>query len=173
MDTTPEEEEANSLVIAFKELNTQLVLLDERDRRAEVREREAQEREQALIEQHNKVSLMMVKIVGKADNFQQNMVDVETRTKSYLSGYFKELPKSATVVQRKEWGFDSDAKTLFFIIAFATIFAALGSYYFTSLSYIETVSNQRKLIKEYEGDIEYLKSKIPVEPVKKKKRRNN
>jgi hypothetical protein len=172
MDNTTPEEEANPLVIAFNKITTQLELLDERDKRAEVREREAQEREQALIEQHNKVSLMMVKIVGKANDFQQNMDKVETRTKSYLSGYFKELPKSSTVVHRKEWGFDPDAKTLFFIIAFATIFAALGSYYFTSLSYIETVSTQRKLIKEYEGDIEYLKSKIPAEPSKKKKRKN-
>jgi hypothetical protein len=174
MDTTPEEEEeANSLVIAFKKLNTQLVLLDERDRRAEAREREAQEREQTLIERQSKLNEAMNNIVIKSGNFHRSIVDVETRTKTYLEGYFKELPKSATVVQRKEWGFDSDAKTLFFIIAFATLFAAVGSYYFTSLSYIETVSNQRKLIREYEGNIEYLKSKIPAEPAKKKKRRNN
>lgn len=172
MDTTPQEE-ANPVLVAFKQLNTQLEKLDEFNRRAIEREQQVLQEQQAMMERQNKLNNAMLKILEKADNFQQNMVDVETRTKSYLSGYFKELPKSATVVQRKEWGFDSDAKTLFFIIAFATIFAALGSYYFTSLSYIETVSTQRKLIKEYEGDIEYLRSKIPVEPVKKKKRRNN
>lgn len=171
MNPTPEEE-ANPVLLAFKKITTQLEKLDERDKRAEVREREAQERQELLIEQHNKVSVMMVKIVEKANDFQQNMDKVETRTKSYLSGYFKELPKSATVVHRKEWGFDPDAKTLFFIIAFATLFAALGSYYFTGKSYEETISYQSKLIKEYEGHIEYLKSKIPVEPTKKKKRRN-
>ena len=171
MNPTPEEE-ANPVLLAFKKITTQLEKLDERDKRAEVREREAQERQELLIEQHNKVSVMMVKIVEKANDFQQNMDKVETRTKSYLSGYFKELPKSATVVHRNEWGFDPDAKTLFFIIAFATLFAALGSYYFTGKSYEETISYQSKLIKEYEGHIEYLKSKIPVEPTKKKKRRN-
>ena len=171
MNPTPEEE-ANPVLLAFKKITTQLEKLDERDKRAEVREREAQERQELLIEQHNKVSVMMVKIVEKANDFQQNMDKVETRTKSYLSGYFKELPKSATVVHRKEWGFDPDAKTLFFIIAFATLFAALGSYYFTGKSYEETISYQSKLIKEYEGHIEYLNSKIPVEPTKKKKRRN-
>jgi hypothetical protein len=172
MDTTPEEE-ANPVLLAFKKITTQLEQLDEREQRAEVREREAEERAELLIEQHNKVSMMMLKIVEKADNFQQNMDHVETRTKSYLSGYFKELPKSSTVVHRKEWGFDLDTKLFFYCTAFAMLFGALGSYYFTSLSYIETVSTQRKLIREYEGDIEYLKSKIPVEPVKKRKRRNN
>jgi hypothetical protein len=172
MDITPEEE-ANPVLLAFKKITTQLEKLDERDKRAEEREREAQERQELLIEQHNKVSVMMLKIVEKANDFQQNIDKVETRTKSYLSGYFKELPKSATVVHRKEWGFDPDAKTLFFIIAFATLFAALGSYYFTGKSYEETISYQTKLLKEYEGDIEYLKSKIPVAPAKKKKRRNN
>lgn len=172
MDTTPEEE-ANPVLLAFKKITTQLEKLDERDKRAEVREREAQERQELLIEQHNKVNMMMLKIVEKANYFQQNIDKVETRTKSYLSDYFKELPKSATVVHRKEWGFDLDTKLFFYCTAFAMLFGAVGSYYFTSLSYIETVSNQRKLIREYEGDIEYLKSKIPVEPIKKKKRRNN
>jgi BioD-like phosphotransacetylase family protein len=64
MDTTPEEE-ANPVLLAFKKITTQLEKLDERDKRAEVREHEAQEREQALIEQHNKVSLMMVKLSTK------------------------------------------------------------------------------------------------------------
>ena len=171
MDTIPEEE-ANPVLLAFKQLNTQLEKLDEFNRRAIEREQQVLQEQQAMMERQNKLNNVMLRILEKADNFQQNMVDVETRTKSYLSGYFKELPKSSTVVHRKEWGFDPDAKTLFFIIAFATIFAALGSYYFTSLSYIETVSTQRKLIKEYEGDIEYLKSKIPAEPSKKKKRKN-
>ena len=171
MNPTPEEE-ANPVLLAFKKITTQLERLDERDKRAEAREHEAQERVELLIEQHNKVSMMMLKIVEKADNFQQNMDKIETRTKSYLSGYFKELPKNVAIVHRKEWGFDPDAKTLFFIIAFATLFAALGSYYFTGKSYEETISYQSKLIKEYEGHIEYLKSKIPVEPTKKKKRRN-
>ena len=172
MDTTPEEE-VNPVLLAFKKITIQLEKLDERDKRAEVWEHEAQERQELLIEQHNKVSVMMLKIVEKANDFQQNIDKVETRTKSYLSGYFKELPKSATVVHRKEWGFDPDAKTLFFIIAFAMLFAALGSYYFTGKSYEETISYQSKLIKEYEGHIEYLKSKIPVVPANKKKRRNN
>ena len=86
MDTTPEEE-VNPVLLAFKKITTQLEKLDERERRAEEREREAQERAELLIEQHNKVSMMMLKIVEKADNFQQNMVDVETRTKTYLSDY--------------------------------------------------------------------------------------
>ena len=172
MDTTPEEE-ANPVLLAFKKITTQLEKLDERERRAEEREREAQERAELLIEQHNKVSMMMLKIVEKADNFQQNMVDVETRTKTYLSDYFKELPKSSTVVHRKEWGFDLDTKLFFYITAFAMLFGAVGSYYFTSLSYIETVSTQRKLIREYEGNIEYLQSKIPAVPAKTKKRKKN
>ena len=172
MDTTPEEE-ANPVLLAFKQLNTQLEKLDEFNRRAIEREQQVLQEQQAMMERQNKLNNVMLRILEKADNFQQNMVDVETRTKSYLSGYFKELPKSSTVVQRKEWGFDSDAKTLFFIIAFATIFAALGSYYFTSLSYIETVSNQRKLIREYEGNIEYLQSKIPAVSAKTKKRKKN
>jgi hypothetical protein len=172
MDITPEEE-ANPVLLAFKKITTQLEKLDERERRAEERERKALEREQLLTEQHHKVSRMMVEIVGKANDFQQNMVDVETRTKSYLSGYFKELPKSSTVVQRKEWGFDVDTKFFFYITAFAMLFGAVGSYYFTSLSYIETVSTQRKLIREYEGNIEYLQSKIPAVPAKTKKRKKN
>ena len=172
MDTIPEEE-ANPVLLAFKQLNTQLEKLDEFNRRAIEREQQVLQEQQAMMERQNKLNNVMLRILEKADNFQQNMVDVETRTKSYLSGYFKELPKSSTVVHRKEWGFDPDAKTLFFIIAFATIFAALGSYYFTSLSYIETVSNQRKLIREYEGNIEYLQSKIPAVPAKTKKRKKN
>jgi len=86
MDTTPEEE-TNPVVIAFKKITTQLEKLDERDKRAEAREREAQEREQALIEQHNKVSLMMVKIVGKANDFQQNMDKVETGASPKFRGH--------------------------------------------------------------------------------------
>ena len=172
MDTIPEEE-ANPVLLAFKQLNTQLEKLDEFNRRAIEREQQVLQEQQAMMERQNKLNNVMLRILEKANDFQQNMVDVETRTKSYLSGYFKELPKSLTVVQRKEWGFDSDAKTLFFIIAFATLFAAVGSYYFTSLSYIETVSNQRKLIREYEGNIEYLQSKIPAVPAKTKKRKKN
>ena len=72
MDTAPEEE-ANPVLLAFKKITTQLEQLDERERRAEEREREAQERAELLIEQHNKVSVMMLKIVEKANNFQQNM----------------------------------------------------------------------------------------------------
>ena len=172
MDTTPEEE-ANPVLLAFKKITIQLEQLDERDKRAEVRERKAQEREQVLIERQNKLNEAMNNIVIKSGNFHRSIVDVETRTKTYLEGYFKELPKSVTVVDKKQWSFDADAKTLFFIIAFATLFAAVGSYYFTRLSYIETVSNQRKLIKAYESDIEDLKSKIPVAPAKKKKGRKN
>ena len=171
MDTTPEEE-ANPLVVAFKELNTQLVLLDERDKRAEARERKAQEREQALIERQNKLNEAMNNIVIKSENFHRGIVDVETRTKTYLEGYFKELPKSATLVHRKEWGFDPDAKALFFAIVIAMLFAAWGGYYFTSKSNEETINYQKKLIKAYESDIEDLKSKIPVAPAKKKRRRN-
>ena len=102
METTPEEE-ANPLLIAFKKINIQLEQLEEREKRAEARECKAQEREQALIEQHNKVSMMMVKIVEKANSFQKNMTDTETRTKAYLSDYFEKLPKNATIVHRKEW----------------------------------------------------------------------
>ena len=172
MDVTPEEE-ANPVLLAFKKITTQLEQLDERERRAEERERKAQEREQALIEQHNKVSMMMVKIVEKASNFQKNMTDTETRTKAYLSDYFEKLPKNVTIVQRKEWGFDPDAKSILSIIAISMAIAAWGSYYFTSKSNEETIGYQTKLLKEYEVNIEYLKSKIPVVPAKKKKRRNN
>ena len=69
MDITPEEE-ANPVLLAFKKITTQLEQSDERERRAEEREREAQERAELLIEQHNKVSVMMLKIVEKANNFQ-------------------------------------------------------------------------------------------------------
>jgi hypothetical protein len=172
MDTTPEEE-ANPVLVAFKQLNTQLEKLDEFNRRAIEREQQVLQEQQAMMERQNKLNNVMLKILEKADNFQQNMVDVETRTKSYLSGYFKELPKSSTVVQRKEWGFDLDTKFFFYCTAFAMLFGAVGSYYFTSLSYIETVSTQRKLIREYEGNIEYLKSKIPALPAKTKKRKKN
>ena len=172
MDITPEEE-ANPVLLAFKKITTQLEQLDERERRAEEREREAQERAELLIEQHNKVSVMMVKIVEKANSFQKNMTDTETRTKAYLSDYFKDLPKNVAIVHRTEWGFDPDAKSLIFIIAIAVAIATWGGYYFTSKSNEETISYQTKLLKEYEGNIEYLKSKIPVVPAKKKKRRNN
>lgn len=172
MDTTPEEE-ANPVLVAFKQLNTQLEKLDEFNRRAIEREQQVLQEQQAMMERQNKLNNVMLRILEKADNFQQNMVDVETRTKSYLSGYFKELPKSSTVVQRKEWGFDLDTKLFFYCTAFAMLFGALGSYYFTSLSYIETVSTQRKLIREYEGNIEYLQSKIPAVPAKTKKRKKN
>jgi hypothetical protein len=172
MDTTPEEE-ANPVLVAFKQLNTQLEKLGDFNRRAIEREQQVMQRQQEISEHQNKLNGVMLRILEKADNFQQNMDNVETRTKSYLSNYFKELPKSATVVHRKEWGFDLDTKLFFYCTAFAMLFGAVGSYYFTSLSYIETVSNQRKLIREYEGNIEYLKSKIPAEPAKKKKRRNN
>lgn len=171
MDTTPEEE-ANPLVIAFEELNTQLVLLDERDRRAEERERKAQEREQALIERQSKLNQAMNNIVIKSENFHRSIVDAETRTKTYLADYFKELPKSATLVHRKEWGFDPDAKSLFFSIVIAMVIAAWGGYFFTSKSNEETINYQKKLIKAYEGDIEDLKSQIPVTPAKKKRRKN-
>lgn len=172
MDTTPEEE-ANPVLLAFKKIATQLEKLDERERRAEERERNAQKREQALIEQHNKVSVMMVKIVEKANSFQKNMTDTETRTKVFLSDYFEKLPKNVTIVQRTEWGFDPDAKSLLFIIVISMAIATWGGYYFTSRSNEETISYQTKLLKEYEGNIEYLKSRIPVVPAKKKKRRNN
>lgn len=172
MNSTPEEE-ANPVLLAFKQINTQLENLAEREIRAEERERKALEREQRLLEQQHKVNGVMLKIVEKADNFQQNMVDVETRTKTYLSDYFKKLPKDVTVVQRKEWGFDPDTKFFFYCTAFAMFIGVLGSYYFTSLSYEEKVSYQRKLIREYEGNIEYLQSKIPAVPAKTKKRKKN
>lgn len=172
MNTTPEEE-ANPVLLAFKQINTQLENLVEREIRAEERERKALEREQRLIEQQHKVNGLMLRIVEKADNFQQSMVDVENRTKSQLSDYFEKLPRNATIVQRREWGFDVDTKFFFYITAFALLIGALGSYYFTSLSYIDTVSTQRKLIREYEGNIEYLQSKIPAAPAKTKKRKKS
>ena len=172
MDTTPEEE-ANPVLLAFKKITTQLEKLDERELRAEERERKAHQREQALIEQQNKVNVMIVKIVEKANDFQKNMTDTETRTKAYLSNYFEKLPKNVTIVQRKEWGFDPDAKSILFIIAISMAIAAWGSYYFTSKSNEETISYQTKLLKEYEGNIEYLKSKIPGASTKKKRRRNS
>jgi hypothetical protein len=172
MNTTPPEE-ANPVLLAFQKINTQLEQLEAREIRAEERERKALEREQRLIEQQHKVNGMMLKIVEKANNFQQSMIEVETRTKSHLSEYFKELPKSSTVVHRKEWGFDVDTKLFFFATAFALFIGVLGSYFLTSLSYEEKVSYQRKLIREYEGNIEYLQSKIPVAPAKPKKRKKS
>ena len=101
------------------------------------------------------------------------MTDTETRTKSYLSDYFEKLPKNVAIVHRKEWGFDPDAKFLLFIIVISMAIATWGGYYFTSKSNEETISYQTKLLKEYEGNIEYLKSKIPFATTKKKRRRNN
>ncbi len=172
MDTTPEEE-ANPVLLAFKKITFQLEKLDERERRAEERERKAQEREQALIERQSKLNEAMNSIIIKSGNFHRSIVDIETRTKTYLSDYFEKLPKNVTIVQRKEWGFNPDAKSLLFIIAIAMAVATWGGYYFTSKSNEETISYQTKLIREYEGDIEYLKSKIPVSATKKKRRRNN
>lgn len=171
MDTTPEEE-ANPVLVAFQKITTQLKQLEERDIRAEERERTALERERALIFQYNQSRGALLGIEERANKIQQNIVDEGVRNKKYLDDYFKQLPQSATVVHRTEWGFAPDGRTFFFILAFATMIAGFGSYYFASLSYKETLIYQRKLIREYEGNIEYLQSKIPVVPAKKKKRRN-
>ncbi|MCU0471188.1 MAG: hypothetical protein MUF58_21625, partial [Arcicella sp.] len=157
----------------FKKITTQLEQLEERERRAEERERHRQEREQRLMEQQHKLNGAMLKIVDRADNFQQSMVDVEARTKSHLSDYFKDLPKSVTVVQKKEFVFDPSSKFLLSITIVLMLIAGFVGYYFTNQAHKETISYQRKLIREYEGNIEYLQSKIPVKPTKTKKRKKS
>jgi hypothetical protein len=160
METTPEEE-GNPVLVAFKKITTQLEQLEEREKRAEVREREAEEHAELLIEQHNKVSMMMLKIVEKADNFQQNMDKVETRTKSYLSNYFKELPKNATVVNRKEWSIERNTKVTLLVMLFLMLISGLFVYFASPQVDIIRMEYQAQKINELEAKLNYMEAKNP------------
>jgi hypothetical protein len=160
MDTTPEEE-TNPLVIAFKKITTQLELLDERERRAEARERHAQEREQALIERQSKLNQAMNNIVIKSENFHRSIVDVETRTKTYLADYFKALPSEAVIVTEKRWSVDVSVKQLVLLCVFMMLFSGLFVYF--ASPHVDTIrlDYQAEKIEELEAKLDYMVEKNP------------
>lgn len=160
MEITPQEE-ANPVLLAFKKITTQLEKLAERERRVEEREGKAQEREQALIEQHNKVSMMMLKIVDKADNFQKNMVDVETRTKTYLSDYFKELPPTSIVVHEERWSIDSTTQRSFYIFLFGMLVSGLLVYFASPHVDVVRLEHQSQQIESLAAKLNYMIEKNP------------
>lgn len=116
---------------------------------------------QYSIEQHNKVSIMMLKIVEKADNFQQNMDKVETRTKSYLSNYFKELPKNSTVVHRKEWSIERNTKVTLLVMLFLMLISGLFVYFASPQVDIIRMEYQAQKINELEAKLNYMEAKNP------------
>jgi hypothetical protein len=173
MDTTPEEE-ADLVLLAFKNITTQLEKLDERDKRAEVREQQVMQRQQTIIEHQNKLNGVMLKIVEKADNFQQNMVDIETRTKSYLSDYFKDLPKKNLVVHEKRLSVDMSVKQLVFFSLFIILVSGLFVYFASPQVDILRLEYQDRRVQQLEQEVTNLKTQLEeAKSPKKKKRRKN
>ena len=160
METTPEEE-ANPLLIAFKKINIQLEQLEEREKRAEARERKADEREQALIERQSKLNESMNNIVIKSGNFQRSIVDIETRTKTYLEGYFKALPKETVIVQKEEWSIESSTKFILIIMLLMVLTSGLFVYFASPQVDIVRLEYQAQQIKALENKLNYMVEKNP------------
>lgn len=160
MDITPEEA-ANPVLLAFKKITIQLEQLAERERRAEERERKALEREQKLIESQEIVYRAEVALAQDVLGFKNSVANIEIRMKSYLSDYFKNLPKTTVVVQEERWSIESNTKTTLYVILFGMLASGLLVYF--ASPHVDTVrlDYQARKIEELEAKWDYMVEKNP------------
>jgi hypothetical protein len=159
MESTPEAE--NPLLIVFKKINIQLEQLAERELRAEERERKAQEREQKLIERQEALHKSEVALAQDVLKFKDSVEHIEVRMKTYLSDYFKHLPKQSIVVEEQRLSIDSNTQKSLYIFLFGMIISGLLVYFASPHVDVVRLEHQSQEIESLEAKLDYMIEKNP------------
>ena len=182
MDTTPEEEqEADSLLIAFKELNTRLEQLGELNRRAEEREQKAIEREQraeereqrmikeqeqkakaqasVVLENHQAIVKNQKELLDVMPSYFIRFYQVRTQTEQFLQTYFANLP-SQTILTN-EHSLEKATKKMVYIVLVGMLISGLLVYF--ASPHVDTVKldYQANKIEELNAKLDYMVEKNP------------
>ena len=181
MDTTPEEEEGNPLLVAFKKLNTQLEQLGELNRRAEEREQKAIEREEraeereqrmikeqeqkakvrasVVLENHQAIVKNQKELLDVMPSYFLRFYDIRAKTEKFLETYFANLPQET--ILKNEHSLDKATKKMAYAVVAGILIAGLLVYF--ASPHVDTVKlgYQANKIEELNAKLDYMVKKNP------------
>jgi outer membrane murein-binding lipoprotein Lpp len=180
MDTIPPKE-ADPLLVAFKQLNTQLEQLGELNRRAEEREQKAIEREQKAIEREQRITkeqeqrakerasivLQNHQVIVKNQkellevmpSYFIRFYDIRAKTEKFLETYFADLPQK--LILKNEHSLDKATKKMVYMVLTGMLISGLLVYF--ASPHVDTVKldYQANKIEELNAKLDYMIEKNP------------